>query len=108
VCTLLEGGDNGAGEGEFLLETGRHRAALGDASTGVGYCSTELCQHGDTLLEYGKLVDGERRASGDMGTHERGEVRRGSHPALRGAAIDGPSISGPEPYCDSIGRRLAF
>jgi hypothetical protein len=33
------------------------------------------CQHGDTLFEYGKLVDGERRAGGDMDTHERGEIR---------------------------------
>jgi hypothetical protein len=53
VRALLKGGDNDASEREFLLKLGRQRATLCNESSSLGKGSTELCENGDAMLEYG-------------------------------------------------------
>jgi hypothetical protein len=47
-----------------------------------------------------------RRAGGNVGADERGEISGRQDSALRGSPIEGTSIPGPQPYRDPIRRRL--
>jgi len=106
VCTLLKGGHHGTSEGQLFLEFGRNWAALCNAFSGVGQRSVELGENADTLFEYGQLVDGQRRAGGNVRPDKRGQVGGRPNSALRGSLIEGASVSRPEPYGDPIRRRL--
>lgn len=78
--SLLEGGDDGAGEGEFPLEFGCHDAGLDDVVGRVGQGSAEFAQHRDGFLQDGQFINCERWIRGEMGTHERRDVPGGRMP----------------------------
>jgi len=72
---------------------------------GMGECSTEFGQYGYAFFESRQFIDRERRTCRNVSADEGGQISRGSQSARLCAPIEGDSVTWPETYRDSVGRR---
>src|ERR1700733_13755609 len=106
VCALLQGRDQCASSAEVLLKIRVHETSLSHLPNGPCQEPSEACEDGHSELKGPKLISGQRRVCGHVSAHQRSEVGRVLHSALRRPLADTLPITRPQPNRDPINGRL--